>query len=454
MSRRLLVIAYYFPPLGGVGVQRTLKYVRYLPQSGWQPIVVTAAKPAYTVRDATLVDELPADLQVERTASFEPSRLPNAVASWLSRGRSSSAGSKDATVGPAGASLSARLLSRGMGAWNRIWGVLLFPDAAVGWVDPASKRGLAVHKAAPVDAVYSSSGPISCHLVAGRIAARTGLPWIADFRDPWIGNSFATPPRGLHAVQQRRMERRIVEGADALVFPTEGVKEAYAERYPWAAAKMRVIPNGYDRTDFPPPGSVAEAGERRFRLVYTGSLYGEHELEIFLRGLEVLVERRPETKDRLEVEFVGWLSARNRAIAASYLHSDRLGSMLRFSGFVPHAEATRKGVSSDALLQLIADEPRKGDVQGGKLMEYLGYDRQILAVVPEGRAREVLRELNWGIVADPTPEGVASGVGRLLGEPLPAGRADPEGRYDRVNLAARLAGCLDEVVAAAAPGRR
>jgi hypothetical protein len=119
--------------------------------------------------------------------------------------------------------------------------------------------------------------------------------------------------------------------------------------------------------------------------------------------------------------------------------------MLRFSGFMPRAEAMRKAVASDALLQLIADDPRKGEVQGGKLMEYLGYDRQILAVVPEGQARQLLRELDWGIIADPTPQGVAAGLEQLLAAPAPTRRADPEGRYDRVNLAGRLAGYLDEV---------
>lgn len=460
MSGRVLVVAYYFPPLGGVGVQRTLKYVKYLPGNGWRPVVLTPANPAYTVRDASLLDELPPDTSIERTGSFEPARFPNAVAARLNRGRSSAGGSRsstsggsgDATVGPAGASLPAKVLSKGMILWNRVWGLLLYPDAAVGWVGPAVKRGLAVHRAAPVDAIYSTSAPISCHLIAAKIAARTGLPWIADFRDPWIGNAFATPPRGWHAVQQRRIERRIVEGADMVVLATEGMRQAYASRYPDAAGKMRVITNGYDRADFTAAAEQAAAAEvsggRRFRLVYTGSLYGAHELEILLAGLEILVGRRPEVKDRLEIEFVGWLSAHNRVVAAKVAGSPTLGSMLRFSGFVPHAEAMRRAAASDALLQLLADDPRKGEIQGGKLMEYLGYDRQILAVVPEGAARDVLRELDWGILADPTPEGVAAGIERLLSEPAPARRADPEGRYDRVNLAARLARLLDETVAA------
>jgi glycosyltransferase involved in cell wall biosynthesis len=260
------------------------------------------------------------------------------------------------------------------------------------------------------------------------------------------------------------MERQIIADADLVIFATQGFLDGYAERYPWAAARMRVIPNGYDRTDFAnsksPPGTANDAGSpdgagggaRRFRLVYTGSVYGEHELEIFLEGLELLVARRPEIKDHLDVEFIGWLSAHNRVVFAEKTKSDPLRQMVRSSGFLPRAEAMRRAAASDALLQIMADDPRKGLIQSAKLVEYLGYDRQILAVVPEGEARQVLHELNWGIAADPTPEGVADGVEKLLSAPPPARRADPDGLYDRANLAARLAGYLDEVKAGRTTG--
>jgi len=455
VSRRVLVVAYYFPPLGGVGVQRTLKYVKYLPDNGWQPVVLTPAKPAYTFRDETLLDRLAPNLQVERTASFEPARLPNAVAARLSRRRAGSAsGAADATSGPAGSGMPARILSKGMGLWKGFWGALLFPDEAAGWIGPAVRRGIAVHKATPLDLVYSTSPTISGHVIAGRIASRTGLPWVADFRDPWIGNAFGKPPRGFRGWRQRRLERKIVSGADLVIFATPGLLDAYSGRYPWAAGKMRVIPNGYDRADLPAPGDPAadRAADRAagppFRLIYTGSIFGERELALFLEGLDLLVRRRPEVRSELAVEFVGWMNAHNRAIAAAYTSSESIGPMLRFSGFMPRVEAMRRAVAADALLTIVGDEPRKSEVQGGKLMEYLGYDRPILAVIPEGQAREVLRELDWGIVADPNPESVAAGLDKLLASPPSNRRADPEGRYDRVNLTARLAGYFDEVVAA------
>jgi glycosyltransferase involved in cell wall biosynthesis len=449
VSGRVLVVVYYFPPLGGVGVQRTLKYVTYLPKWGWQPSVLTPRNPAYTVRDPSLVASLPPDLEVIRTACFEPGTLPNAVLRRLSRPDAS--GATDLNGRPTRGGLAGRLMWKSMILWGRLWYKVLFPDSQVWWVPFGTRAGRKAHKRQAFNVIYSTSAPISCHEIARRLKRATGLPWVADFRDPWIGNAFAAPAGGLTAVRQRRLERKIVEQANLVIFATHGLLDAYSARYPRAAGKMRVIPNGYDRADLPAPADSAPAtapgpADRPFRLVYTGSLFGDRELSLFLEGLELLVDRRPEVAARLEVEFVGWLSSHNRAIAAHYTQNERIGPMLRFSGFMPRVEAMRRAVASDALLQLVADDPRKGEVQGGKLMEYLGYDRQILAMVPEGQARQLLRELDWGIIADPTPEGVAAGLEQLLAAPTPSRRADPKGRYDRVNLARELAGYLDEAV--------
>ncbi len=458
MPGRVLVVAYNFPPIGGVGVQRTLKFATYLPRWGWEPVVLTAMDPGVAERDPDAELALPADLQVERAFSPEPVKLRRALGQLARRAQSLHTGGEGAESGgsapPAGAGgiAKARPAARSAGreGLGRLWAamerLIFFPDGEVGWVPFAVERGLAIAEKSGVDAIYSSSGPISSHLAAGLIASQTGLPWIADFRDPWIGNAFAAPLPGLHRALQARIERRIVARADRLVFATAGLGEAYAARYPWAADRIAVIYNGYDRGDFPDqPAPGPRAADGRFRLTYGGSIYGDRELPMFLDGLELLLERRRELREALEVEFVGWLNLHNRALAGEYSTPDRLGSIVKFTGFVPHKEALAHLLASDALLQLIADGPNRSAVVGGKLAEYVGLDRQILAVVPEGDARAVLRELDWGILADPTPQGVADGIERLLAAPVPGRHADPEGRYDRVNLTGKLAAILDEV---------
>jgi glycosyltransferase involved in cell wall biosynthesis len=478
MAGRVLLVAYNFPPVGGVGMLRTLKYATYLPDSGWEPVVLTAENPGSGFLDEEALRDLPAGLAVERAFSPEPVKLRRLLGRTARRTAGSIAGtmrpahgreparsdseSAGAGVRAEAAALPARFpwQSRASALWSAAVKATFFPDDEVGWVPFAVGRGLEIHCRQPLDVIYSSSPPVSSHLAAAAIARQTGLPWVADFRDPWIGNAFAEQPGGLHGFLQRKIERRIVAVASRIVFASGGMTEAYAARYPWARHRFVTIPNGYDRADLPTASDPTGAGsggpaggepaasgseDGRFHLVYGGSIYGEHELELFLEGLEALVARRPDVRDRLSVEFIGWLNLHNQAVAAGFATPDRLGSMVRFTGFLPHREAVARLARADALLQIIAGDPNKGQIQGGKLMEYVGLDRQILAVVPPGRARDLLAELDWGVVADPTPQGVADGLERLLATPAPARRADPEGRYDRVNLTRRFATVLDEV---------
>lgn len=504
MTRRALVVAYNFPPVGGIGIQRTLKYVTYLPASNWEPVVLTARDPGIRPLDDALLRTLPAGLVVERAFSPEPVKLRRMLGEAVRMGRRVVAGAKSAgspgRVAPDRDAPDRDADQRSGDAWGgagRLWGaytrLAFFPDEQVGWVPFAVCRGLQIVESGAFDAVYSSSSPISCHLVAGSIARATGLPWVADFRDPWLGNAFAPQLPRWQEYMQRCIERAIVRQASAVVLVTDGMLAEYTARYPWAADRFVVIPNGYDRNDFgaevlaeieerarvrgrveasetaegmapaegsaPVEGSVSADGSApaeasassrqsaptRFKFVYAGSVYGERELSIFLEGVELLLARRPEMRERIEIEFIGRLNAHNEGVAAIYDTPERLRGVVTYSPFVPHRQALERMVRADALFHIIADEPGKGLFLSGKLPEYVGLDRQVVAFVPEGAARSFLRELDWGIVEDPTPEGVAVGLDKAVETPLPARHADPEGRYDRANLAKRLAAVLDEV---------
>jgi glycosyltransferase involved in cell wall biosynthesis len=466
MNRRVLVVTYFFPPTGGIGWVRTLKYVTYLPLWGWQATCLTVKDAGYGLRDEASLRRVPPDLAVVRTRSAEPAKLRRFLASSVRRlRRSPSAKVASTAVAPSASPAAPRTPSgKGPSRVARIWGwlvgMLFFPDQQVGWVPFAVRAGTRAARRDGAEIVYSTSGPISAHIIAGLIAGRTKLPWVADFRDPWIGNAFAGNLPRWQRPLQRRLDRWIVRRADRVVFASDGFLEGYSARYPWAAEKMSVVPNGYDRNDFTPEvlaaiaagrdarvAGASEGGEpgAPFRLIYAGTVYGEHELEIFLDGLELLLARRPDLREHLEVEYIGWLTLHNVEVAARYDTPERLGSVVRYTGFLPHHEALARMARADALFHVLADEPNKWRVASGKLTEYVGLDRQVIAFVPEGSARDLLRELDWGIVADPTPSGVADGIERLLRTPRPNRSADPEGRYDRVNLARRLAAVLDSV---------
>lgn len=452
------MVSYFFPPTGGVGVQRTLKFVRNLRAEGWRSIVVTPADPAYPVRDLGLSAEIPDDTEVVRTACPEPAGLAGSLAGSLA----GLLGRRGATAGSARAEASADTAARGRRRagpfraalrtggrwWTRLARVFLFPDDQALWWPFAARAGRRAHARHAVDAIFSSSPPFTSHLIGRSLRRTTGRPWIADFRDPWIGNAFAPtlarPKRGLQAW----LERRVVEEADRVVVASPSMEAAFRERYPQRAGQIVCIPNGYDRSDLhgivPVP---RDAG--LFTIVYAGSIYGDRELRLFLDGVERLLARRPELRARLRIEFVGRINVANQGIGAEYATPARLGKIVSFTGFLPRREAFARMRSADALLQLIADDPGKGAFVGTKTLESLAFDLPILAVVPPGDARALLEELDWGFIADPEPGSVADGIERLLSAPRPDRQADPERRYDRVTQARRLAGLLDKILAEA-----
>jgi len=183
-----------------------------------------------------------------------------------------------------------------------------------------------------------------------------------------------------------------------------------------------------------------------FHILYAGSLYRAQELEIFLLGVDRLLARRPDLRARLRVDFVGTVNEANARLSAEFERPERLGGIVGFEGFMPRSRTLARMAGADALLQLMPDVPGADLFVGGKLLEYLAFDRPILAVMPSGEGRDLVEGLAAGIVADVEPASVADALERLLDRtPAPA-PADPEGRYDRANLAARLARVLDGVV--------
>lgn len=446
-ERRASVVTYYFPPLAGVGVQRTLKHVTYLPQAGWRPVVFAPRGAVYRLTDKASLADLPAGLEVHRSFCYEPGRLRRTLGRlvrWM-RGLPAPAELGAPPPGDAGratGSLAGSGLNR---LWARVVRLLFFPDDQLLWAPFAVRSAISVQRRRPSQVLYSSSPPVTTHLIAGLVSRRTGTPWVADFRDPWIGNSFAAPLPRFQRQLQARLERWIVEQADRVVFATEGLAERYRTRYPSRAERFLTIPNGYDANELSRIQVLPRQDDGTFRVVYSGSIYGDRELEILLDGLALAIRRDSALRDRLRIELIGWMTEPNRRRAEAAMGI--LGPVLQVSGFIPRDESLARLRSADAGLMLLADGPERDVVVGGKLFEYLGFDRQVLAVMPRGDARAILEELEWGIVADPDAEGVADGLERLLSAPVPARAADPEGRYERRRLAARLGEVFDQVAA-------
>ena len=451
--RRVLVMTYFFPPGGGVGVQRTLKFVEHLPALGWEPVVLAPRWAPYRVMDPGLLDALDPELEVHRVVCLEPAGV-RAAARVIARRLRPGRGSGASAVGVPEAREASprgtirRWLNAAWAAWVR---AMFIPDEQMGWIPVAARSAAALHARRPVDVIYSSSPPPSTHLAAGLAKTLTGRPWVADFRDPWVDNAFAAPRSRARRRLEGWLESWVIRHADRVIFATPGLRARYADRYPVRAPRFVTITNGYDRAEIGQPVPPRPRGDGTFHLVYAGSVYGTRELRIFLDGLEKAIERRPDLRTRLRVEFVGWMTPENQHLATSRL--ERLGPVLTVEGFVPREEAQARIRGADASLLLLADGPDRDLFVGAKLFESIGLDRQVLAMAPPGDVRTILAGLDWGVVADPHPASVADALMTIVDAAPPNRSADPDGIYDRRGLTQALGDVLADVVGAAPSSR-
>lgn len=430
--RRVLFLTYYFPPSGGPGVQRALKFVRYLPDFGWLPTVLTVRPEAaaYPALDPALAAEVPAAVPVERTAAWDPYALYARL-----QGKTKAETVSVGFLGEAEATWQQRLAR-----WVRA--NLFLPDARVGWVPYAVARGRRLLAEEAFDAVFSTGPPHSTHLAALVLAARSGLPWVADFRDPWTDIDYADqlPTTALARAVDAALERAVLRRATAVTVVTPAWRDDLARRVPAAYHMLR---NGFDPADFGPPPPVPRDV---FRLTYVGNLNAARNPEALWQALARL--EAPTRLPHLRVRLVGSVDPVALEAAARW----GVEGLVEAEAYVPHGEAVRL-MQEAALLLLVIN--RSGNRQGvvpGKVYEYVASGRPVLALGPHGGdAEAVLHEARAGRLFDyDDAAGVADFVAAhyaawAAGAPAtgaPAARAE---RFSRRGQTQALAALLDEL---------
>jgi glycosyltransferase involved in cell wall biosynthesis len=267
--RHLLLISHFFPPMGGGGVQRVAKFVRYLVEHGWRTTIVCGRPEDYWMRDVTLLDEIPESARVLATAAASGLGI-------LRRVRGSRGGD--------------RRSSRGFGLLRRAASWLLVPDSYIGWRPFALRAARDVVHQDPPDALMSSGPPETNHLVASTLRRESGTPWLADFRDPWFGLHLLPAPTAWHRARHAKLERRVLDEADCLVATTTWLRDLLRERSHGKRA-IYVIRNGYDPADFAGDidrGDVAGGDASPLRLVHAGMLTLTRTATGLLQGLQRL----------------------------------------------------------------------------------------------------------------------------------------------------------------------
>lgn len=372
--RRVLIVAYYFPPMGMSGVQRIAKFAKYLPDAGWLTTVLTIEPRGYFAYDASLLEEVrQAGVTIIRTASIDPTR----------------AFGKKKTVSLPGESTRRRL--------SVLSQLLFVPDNKVGWIPYALRAGKRELRARPYDAILATAPPYTALLVGDRLSAQSGLPLVLDFRDDWLGNprhSYASP---LHRVLHRRLERRVVSRASAVIAINQHILEGIQARNGGEEGKtdFLVLPQGFDPADF--SGDPGIPPERKLRLVYSGVFYDAQTPDVFLRGLKGFLERTPEAHGSTEAVFVGLVPDASKRLITSLGLSDHV----TLAGYVPHREAVRWLQRADVLWMTVGRRPGAEGISTSKLFEYMGAEKPILALVPEGEARRALAGYGASYLADP-----------------------------------------------------
>lgn len=430
--KRVLMIIPFFPPMAGGGVYRPLSFVKYVGRYGWRTTVVAPRGDAFWIHDEGLAAQIPGDCDVIRTDTLSGQSL-------LARTRR-------------GSRAPQRRSSRAFGFVRRAASALLVPDTYRGWIPYAMKAARAAVADRRFDVVYSTSPPESSHLVAQRVHDETGIPWVADFRDPWMNLYLLPPPTPLHAWLHRRLERSVCSHAHVVV-TTRWQEALMRERYPQSPGITR-IRNGYDAAE---ADSVADVSPPRspFRITHAGMLTQKRTALPFLRGLRRFLDETPDAAGDVDVLFIGAREdANERAVGEM-----GLSGVVRFADTASHAEALQIEKSSHILLLIKHVNPDYQGLVPGKLYEYIGMRRPILALVPPGEAADIVLSNRRGEVASQeTPSEVATAISRLyrhyrsgtLDEAYDLG-ARPE--YTRERLAERMAALFEEVASQRKPSR-
>jgi glycosyltransferase involved in cell wall biosynthesis len=434
---KVLFIAYYFPPVGGAGVQRAQKFVQYLPDEGFLPIVVTgpvADEGRWTPQDASLLEAIPSNVEIHKTRGPVPEDVGK---------------------------LRRRLKT-----------FFASPSAfEEWWVRSATEVGCNV--AGDARLIFATMPPYESALAASVLSQRLGIPWVADFRDPWAIDEIQVYPTWLHRNVGRAKMERLLSGASLIIMNTPQATSALKLAFPKLCQKeILTITNGFDREDF--STLVPARTDSKFRIVHAGYFLTNTGLELRKRGLYQLMggvdpgvdiltrspttfleamsrwcSERPEIRREVEILFAGKTSGADRSVAESSPVSD----LIRFTGYLPHADSLRLVRTADLLFLPMHNIPsgRRATTAPSKTYEYIASGRPILGAVPDGDARDYLNECGTGHTCRPDDVvGMVEILDKVYSKwkaKTPTERPNGEfvSRFDRKRLTSVLAKALHSV---------
>src|SRR5581483_7352314 len=379
----VLVIAYYFPPMGLSGVQRTLKFVKYLPEFGWRPIVLTAGETPYYANDESLLQEL--DPLIEQ-GYVKIVRTPETGVPKQSK--------KDGRTLKLPSARYQRLRSKIIQTFYQ-------PDSRIRWKAPALRIAEQILKEERIDAIYATAPPYTDFLIARELSKKHRIPFLMDYRDAWVANKalnfYATP---FHKAYARKLEDACLRSSSAITVVGRRMKESLLESYPFLRHDdITILPHGFDPEDFYSALTMVDRvrESEKFRMTYGGAFYvgypGRSPVPM-LEAMKLAMKKEPALENDLEIVFAGILHKEY----ARAIEKMGLTNQVRIMGYLPHREEIALLLSSDVLWMIAADPLSTP----GKLYEYLGTHKPILGLVqPGSQSEKILKDYGAGITVPP-----------------------------------------------------
>lgn len=423
MKTKVLIATYYWPPSGGAGVQRYLKFAKYLSRFDIEPIILTVKNPTYPIQDPTLGKDLTDPVQVFKTKTLEPFGIYAGLA-----------GKKPDAIKPTTELKGDNFISKA-GSWIRA--NLFIPDARVGWLLTAKRKAEELIRLLDIRTIITTGPPHSVHFIGKHVQKHTGVQWFADFRDPWtdIYYNQILPRTKLTEQIDKRLEKSVLRSADEIIVVTNSQAEQFRQIEERA---YHVITNGFDPDDFkqiqqepshPPP----------FLIRHTGSI-GEAAIPVgFLKAIQQL---SADKKTEVKVEFIGHVHHK----LPETVRQLGLEQIVSFRNYLPHLEALKEMVRAHILLLCLPDVPDIRHHIPGKLFEYFGSGTPILLLGPEdGDAARIVRDQQAGVICPFNDvESIKNGIESLCNRPPAASRkrADRHHPYSRLQLTESLASLI------------
>ena len=370
MLKKVLVISYYWPPSGGPGVQRVLKFCKYLNRFGWDPIVLTVKDGDFPVKDYSLNEEAKiAKVYYAKSISFH--KFYNWIAGKKTTQTHHLSSSKEDSI-------KVKLFR-----WIR--NNLIIPDGRIGWYPNAVKIGSSIINSNDIKVIFSSAPPYTVHLIAMKLSKKYSIPWVADFRDPWVDNKYNNENKRLWLTKlvDRSLEKRVINNACALTTVSKTISEYYEKPF-------SVIHNGYDEEDF---NLVNKKENNTMVISYIGTMTKSQNTPYFFDAVHQLNN----DGNKYQIDLIGSV----HPDIINDVNSKGYDYFIKIKPYIPHKEAIRKMCESDFLLLVIPNTKKNMGIVTGKLFEYIRSMRKIIMIgPPNSDAEKIIRKTNSGFCFD------------------------------------------------------